>query len=733
MEKERIAEINRLVMSYITKGRLKEAINTLKEDIDELQDWSLRTRFTQMETSYNYMLEYLREGSPDPTREALYRSLTGECVLLNDLIAVARHTEHSTTVYCQNRRRYKNLDELERVYTALCDNTEKRELASLMKGDEAGNSEAEEEHERLLDTLFHMIWCSTNWRKGDSELLARIIDDIALSVNDRAIVISAITMSLLKCFEPIKAITLITATANDDTLLAVRATVGAIIALQENRTKIGYFPELIAAIDSMGDNERTRRYVENAQIQLLLCRETAKIDRKMREEIIPAMLKNPNLGKDKLGIDIVSESIGDEDKNPEWEKWLESSNIKKKIEQMSAWQSEGADLYMTTFSQLKRFPFFGEMKNWLRPFSPHIPAIAKALPAGIMGKNSMLKNIFESSLFCNSDKFSFCLTFQNIPKEQIKMLSEEMMGNEDSAMGVKPKELPTEEAQGISNMYIQDLYRFFKLSDFRREFHDPFSTSLNLLESKHLAQLTNSPDALMRIFNHLTNKGYYSEAIDAGRIYERCIHEGLCEATALFYQELGYCLQKEEQYKEAVDYYTRADIIKPDNVWTLQHIAQCHRLLGNPEEALSFYLTAEEITPESLPLLRQIGECLVALKRYDEAFARFFKVEYLNPGNINTTRAIAWCSFLTGKEEQARNYYQKIFNQPNATYIDYMNAAHVEWIAGNNRHASELYGKAKELCGNDEKFLIAFDKDCATLQERGAKPNELNLLRDIIM
>ena len=70
MEKERIAEINRLVMSYITKGRLKEAIDTLKEDIDELQDWSLRTRFTQMETSYNYMLEYLREGTPTP-RERL--------------------------------------------------------------------------------------------------------------------------------------------------------------------------------------------------------------------------------------------------------------------------------------------------------------------------------------------------------------------------------------------------------------------------------------------------------------------------------------------------------------------------------------------------------------------------------------------------------------------------------------------------------------------------------------
>lgn len=735
MEKERIAEINRLVLSYITNGRLKEAIEILKEDIDELQDWSLRTRFNQMETSYKYMLEYLREGTPDPTREDIYKKLTGECVLLNDLISIARQTEHSTTVFCQNRRKYKNLEELEKVYDALCNCTEKIELASIMNGNEGCNTETEEEHERLLNTLFQMIWCSTNWRKSDAELIAKIIEDVALSRNDRAIVISATTMSLLKCFEPIKAKVLIKATTSDDMLLAVRATIGIIIALQENHNKIGYYPELIAAIESMHDDERTKRYAKNAQIQLLLCRETAKIDRKMREEIIPAMLKNPNINKDKIGIDIIAENIGDEDKNPEWEKWLKSNNIKKNIEQMSAWQSEGADLYMSTFSQLKKFPFFGEMKNWLRPFSPNIPAIAKALPDGFMNKNSMLKNIFTSSVFCNSDKFSFCLTFQSIPKEQISMLTEEMFDydNDNSNYGIPARKPSTEEEQNISNMYIQDLYRFFKLSDFRREFHDPFSTSLNLLENEYLAPLVSSPTTVLRIFNHLTNKGYYSEAINVGEIYEINAIKEDRESAALFYQELGYCLQKEKRYKEALNRYDFADIMKGDDVWTLLHIAQCHRMLNNFGDALKYYNAAENITPDSLPLLRQIGECFVSAERYDEAFTRFFKLEYLSPNNINALRAIAWCSFLTNRDKQARSYYQKIMNTSEVTFIDYMNAAHVEWIANDNKRATELYGKAKELCGNDEKFLIAFNKDCPTLEQRGLKPHELNLLRDIIM
>ena len=735
MEKERITEINKKVADYIIAGRLKEAIAMLGEDIETLQDWSLRTRFNQMQTSYNYLLEYLGKGTPDPTRKDIYMKLMGECMLLNDLIAVARHTEGGNTLYCNHRRRYTNLDDLEKTYIALCNNTEKRELASLMHdGDVTKNIDIEEGHERVLDTLFAMIWCSTNWRKSDTELITKIINDIALSVNDRAIIISAVTLSLLKCFEPIKAVTLIKATTNDEILLAVRAIVGAIIILHWNYDKIKYYPELIAAIESMRDNEATKRYIEKVQIQLLYCRETIKIDRKMREEIIPAMLQNPNLGKDKLGIDIIDESDSDEDKNPEWEKWLEDNNIKKKLEEMSAWQSEGADLYMSTFSQLKRFSFFREIKNWLRPFSAEIPAIARALPKDIMSRNSLFKKIFSSTIFCNSDKFSFCLAFQSVPKEQMDMLTTEMAEYEEesSNLGITPKPLTDEEAYAYSNMYIQDLYRFFKLSDFRKEFDDPFASSLNLLESEYLTQLVSSPDALLHIFNHLTKKCYYSEAIDAGEIYD-CMHKGEVEANALFYQEMGYCLQKEERYHEAIEQYKRADIIKADNPWTLQHIAQCNRLLNKLDEALNYYFLAEEVNPDSLPLLRQTGECLAAMKRYDEAFARFFKVEYLSPDNINALRAIAWCSFLARKEEQARNYYKKILKLKKATFIDYMNAAHVEWVSHNNMHATELYSMAREKCGNDETFLKTFNNDRIALCAHGLTSDELNMLRDLII
>lgn len=736
MEKERIAEINENVIKFINAGRLKDAITSLSEGIDDLQDWSLRTRFNQMQTSYNYLLEYMRNGTPDPTRENIYRKLLGDCLLLNEQISVARLTEGGNTFYFHNRRKYKNLDDLEKIYNSLCNNTEKRELTSIMGGnDSTPDTNLEEEHEQLLDTIYNMIWCSSNWQKGDTELINKMIDDVALNADDRALIISAVTLSLLNCFEPVKVITLVKATTNEEAQLVARAVVGVIIILYANFDKIKYYPELIHAIESMRENEMTRRCIEKAQVQLLYCRETVKIDRKMREEIIPAMLKNPNLDKDKLGIDIIGENYSDEDKNPEWEEWLEKNKIKKKLEEMSNWQSEGADVYISTFSQLKRFPFFNSIKNWLRPFSLNIPALSNTVTKDLLKKNNLLNGIFSSTNFCNSDKFSFCLAFQNIHKDQIDMFAEDIFGDEDisNKFGITPKLSPEEQIYTYSNMYIQDLYRFFRISNFSKDFCDPFSTSLNLMESEYLSPLVSSPDALLHIFNHLANKCYYNEAVFAGEIYESHIYNGDVESTDLFYQKMGYCFQKEERYNEAIEYYTRADIIRPNSPWTLQHIAQCYRLNEETNKALDYYLMAEEINPDSLPLLRQTGECLTALKRYEEAFARFFKLEYLNPGNINALRAIAWCSFLTKKEEQARSYYQKIFELEKGTFIDYMNAAHVEWIAHNNVDAIELYKKAKEMCGDDTKFFKTFNKDRIALEERGITFDEFNMLRDLII
>ncbi|MDO5461720.1 MAG: tetratricopeptide repeat protein [Bacteroidales bacterium] len=729
MEEKRIIEIQKSVIKALGELRLKKAIETLGEGIEELQDWGLRSRFNELQTAYSYMLEYLRRGMPDPDRELLHDKLMGECFIINDLIAISRLSEHSMKVYCQMRRKYHGADDIEHIHIALKENTANMEVTKALPPEECKSIAAQlsKEHEQLLPKLFAAIWSSIAWSKSDAERIFNIVTDSELSINDRATISGAIMLSAMKCFEPLKVTTLCRLAMHHESLLSTRAIVAVAILLLQYGKRIKHYPEIKRAIATLRDDASFMRRIQTIQIQLLRCRETQKIDRRMREEIIPAMMKNPNLRNQKFTMDILKEIEQDEDKNPEWKKWMEQSEIKDKIEEMAKWQFEGADIYMSTFSQLKNFPFFGEISNWLRPFDTTVPDIAEILPRESTGGKSLIEAICKSPIFCNSDKYSFCFTFRQVPPQQRDMLMGQMTGDGEmqeeansTASMEKEKKIEIE-----SNQYIQDLYRFFKLSSMRHEFTDPFTMSLNMLESEELAPLVNSSEALLHTFRYLVEKEYYNEAFNAGKLFEQ---GGECDAQ--FFQEMGYCLQKIHDYDSAIDYYTKADIVKPDTLWTLRHIAQCYRLQGESDKALTYYLLAEELAPENTSLLLQTGECLATLKRYDEAFSRFYKAEYLKPGTRRALRAIAWCSFLTGRDEDARGYYKKLHAMPDAKFEDYFNAAHVEWVNRNNSHAIELYSKAKELCPGDISTYLMNDKEA--LLSRGISEKGVLLLRDAI-
>ena len=107
MDDKQIIEIQEKVTEFLDNNRLKQAIDTLGTEIDSLQDWDLRTRYTELQTAYRYMLEYMRIGMQDPDRERLYNELVGRCYIVNDLIARSRESEHSTKVYSQKCRKYK--------------------------------------------------------------------------------------------------------------------------------------------------------------------------------------------------------------------------------------------------------------------------------------------------------------------------------------------------------------------------------------------------------------------------------------------------------------------------------------------------------------------------------------------------------------------------------------------------------------------------------------------------
>lgn len=84
---------------------------------------------------------------------------------------------------------------------------------------------------------------------------------------------------------------LLDAYRHKDVNVSQRALVGVIFIFYIHRTRLLYYPELIKRVDLMDEIPSFREDVARIYRQMLLCQETEKIDKKMREEIIPEMLK----------------------------------------------------------------------------------------------------------------------------------------------------------------------------------------------------------------------------------------------------------------------------------------------------------------------------------------------------------------------------------------------------------------------------------------------------------
>ena len=145
---------------------------------------------------------------------------------------------------------------------------------------------------------------------------------------------------------------------------------------------------------------------------------------------------------------------------------------------------------------------------------------------------------------------------------------------------------------------------------------------------------------------------------------------------------------------------------------------------------MKYYHRYEAFNPNDLSIQICIGHCHLELKNYNEALKYYFKVDYLDNKSTKAWRPIAWCSFLTGKYDQARNYYKKIMdNQPNTQ--DFLNAGHTEWALQNIKGALTFYKKAVEKeSGDFSKFQEQFNQDIPDLLVAGIEEAEVPLMMD---
>ncbi len=732
---ERYRAINRLVASR----RLKKALEDLADLITITREGTFRASLDNLSTTYENMLRYTLEGVEDPEREKIYDHLRRSIVELNTRLRGKVMEEDpllQTSVLKRDMAVRQQLSGKEFIST-LDDLYFRSDLEQLMKKHYGVStpplSETRARHETIRN-IFNFFWLSDTYNDAASDLAALTLDHARFAWHERALFVTAITLSLLRYFDPQKFVLLHRYWLDNETEVKERSLTGLILAFYIYDDIIPLFPETDGILQGLSEQKGILSDLEAITLQIIRSKETEQISRKLKEEIIPEITKmGPDL-REKLKLDDLIPKDFLEDKNPDWSKVFKSSeSLYEKMEEFSRMQMEGADVFMSAFAHLKNFPFFEEFMNWFVPFYPDHPVIEEVLGNMEEGtdKGTLLEGLYRTPFICNSDKYSFCLNLRIMPSAQrtllVQLFNAELEGLRETDEEEKLLH-PGNRSRVIYTQYIQDLYRFFKLHPMRKEFEDLFSMPLDLYHSAFFARLAPGKELRERIAAWFFEHDRYEEALD---LFQKLHSEGVRPSYELL-EKMGYAAQKLKRFEEALQWYKQAEILESDRTWLIKKIAWCYRALKRPEEALEYYRKAEKDEPDNMYIQASIGHCYLDMEQYEEALKYYFKVAYHQPDNIRIWRPIAWCYFVTGKLEEAGKYYDKILEKE-PLHHDFLNAGHVAWALGNRREAIRLYQQAYKKGGGDfRKFLKIFEADRPWLLRNGIDPQEIPLLLDYL-
>ncbi|HQO48451.1 MAG TPA: tetratricopeptide repeat protein, partial [Paludibacteraceae bacterium] len=203
------------------------------------------------------------------------------------------------------------------------------------------------------------------------------------------------------------------------------------------------------------------------------------------------------------------------------------------------------------------------------------------------------------------------------------------------------------------------------------------------------------------------------------------------ESSNAMLQKMGYCCQRMDDLKQALNYYQEAELLEPDNKWTLRKIAYCSRRLGQYEVALDYYQRLDKLQPDSTSVLMNMAICYFQQEKYQDALSVYFKMLYLSPDNPKIWRLITWCYFIIGNFASARKYCEKaIADHP--INSDYLNLGHICLAENKLKEAVEAYSTGLRMTDDKTVFWNLFADDVKYLQANGVERDAMAMVADAV-
>lgn len=710
---------------------VREAIEQIKGLIASHHFVSFQGRIEEIEREYSLMKDYMERGFSDPQRPRLYEELLKDLFVLLREIQLKEQIHQGGSYTLALSRTLKFNTDSEVIRQHLEGFVQDVALLSLDWGEGEGKKRSDlyKAHQSYMSDLFDAILISSQWTEGTERNFKDLLLSPTLESADVQLLVSAISLSAIQILDINKVKMLMDVyMETQDERVRQRALVGWAFALPEENISI--FRDLSEKLREVCEDKHVRRELLELQMQVIYCYDVDKDRAEIQNEIMPTLMKNNNLKITRFGItekeDDPLQDILDPDAS---ERKMEE--VEKSIRKMADMQKAGSDIYFGGFSQMKRFPFFANLSNWFVPFYLDHPAL-EPLRAK-MQNTHFLEVLLNSGPFCDSDKYSLALAMVSII-DQLPSNVKEVLGTQDTFFTGAP-DLDIHTPTYIRRMYLQDLYRFYRLYDRKLEFKSPFFVSDDLTHVGFFFTKRIFGDLLKDEVKELTHflmkrkDMILLQALDGFYFSESSVEAWLLRA---------YIESSIEDYRTALQSYQRALALDPNSERALKGYAQCCLHARKFDQAESSYRKLLQADEGNIRLQLRLAFALISQDKMDEGFSILYKVRYEHPDNQEAARIFAWASLLQGKVEQAEKVYGEMKARGQFEPVDNLNYGYCKLFHQQVSQGIELFreylsSKTKDEQMEYESLYDEMQEDKELLSRYGFTDVDLKLICDLVV
>lgn len=691
---------------------------TYKKVVDPV----VRDRLEEVLTSFDMMLKCYKLGMTDPKRDEIFDDI-------EDFLFGA----------------IGNL----LMYDAINNNSTLK--AALKRGDSFDFYQFEdlvhEKHDDVdfLNKLFSAFLVCPKWDAKISENALNVFSNPNTDFKVAALMLSAIMLSNLIVFDLGKSMALLYVYENSSNAkLRQRAFVGWAFGMCCCPKKI--MPTMVPIILGMCSAKGFIDDVVEMQKQIFFCLDAEKdgqtVDKSLLDPLKESDFTRENIfGLDDTSLNDILHPEQDDEK---------VERLEKAVANMTNMQKNGSDVYFGGFAQMKSFAFFHSLYNWFIPYYIDNPVLSSLLNS-LDGNDKMLRNIQENSPFCESDKYSFSLAIDFSLKKSLAPIKE--MLKEGFLFGNAPFWNSKDDEDAIDRrMYLQDLYRFYKLSPFKditpnlfdteKEGYVCFSAFLFNQILVKVRVLSDKPDfkiiydevkaAVRNICVFLTKRKKYRLL----RNFLSEFEDGFDLDCDIFYALS--IMYSEQDYKVAYKFLKLHLEKHPEDSTALKLVAKCACEEHLYEEACGYYEKLQELKPSDSIRLKH-AFCLLKCEKSQSALKILFELNYKYPDNEEILRSLAWGKVLQGDYEDAIKRYDNLADkaknaQKDIVLDDIYNKGICYWLLGNKVQTVSLFceylsRKTKEDPALEKKL----SNDAKLFKDKGVGLIDLRLMLECVM